>query len=283
VNEARRQSNMTRRLVAMVVAVLLSVIMSAPAPSAAWAEDPPGRLTCTDIKFFGVHGLNEEGPSYPGDELGGVGATVRATWKAFEESSSSTSAVLEAVDFPKSTLDFSVPSDERDAITRLQQVLDLEAGADKAAAALSEQIWATYQRCGARTRYVLVGYSQGAWAIDKALRGAGGLKPVLPAVLELVAGVYLMGDPAWPRSDQWPGRAGLATLVGRGVSDPYRPAGVADRFKSVCVTYPGDVHDAVCMFDWNLANLQKNLDAHYTYKEKASKTGGEWLASLVSP
>lgn len=275
---------MAHRLVALLGAVLLAVVISIPQASAASAAESPGKSTCPDIKFFGVHGTNEDGPKFPGDDLAGVGDTVLTVWRSFSESHNGTSAVLEAVDFPKSTLDISLPPSERQVAIKLKQLLDLEAGADRAAKALSNQMWATYQRCGTRTRYVLVGYSQGAWAIDKALRGGGGLTPNLPAMLDLVAGVYLMGDPAWPRSDQWPGRQGLATLVGHGVSAPYMPTRVAGRFRSVCASYAGDVHDAVCMFDGKVANVRKAFEAHFTYKDNGgAKSGGQWLASLVGP
>jgi hypothetical protein len=275
----------------MLATVLMSVALFTPAASAA-THTGPHVVACPGIRFFGAHGTNEDGPGDPADQWLGMGETVAEVWQAFTASPKNhQSADFEAVDFEKTSVDIKallqpvlpVFDDVRLRLVKLSiQLSQLEPGADKAAAALANQIWRTYQECGAKTRYILVGYSQGAWGIDKVLRGDGPLAPVLSPVLEQVSGVYLMGDPAWPADAQSPGRQGAATAIGRGVSYPYVPVAVANRFRSMCVSYAGDVYDSICMLGGNAEKFFPGIDAHYTYKSNGMAiNGGEWLSSVV--
>jgi hypothetical protein len=244
------------------------------------------------VRFFGAHGTNEDGPDNAAADHLGMGGTVGRVWSAFGEAARvPEGADVWPVDFPRYTVDLEVKLRSTfegyalDASQFAFQVQQLEGGADKAARALAEHTWKTYQSCGSRTRYVLVGYSQGAWGIDKFLRGGGGVvpNPVLPSVLSQVAGVLLIGDPAWPTSDEWPGLRGIATAAGRGVSGPCVPTALTSKFRSLCVSYAPDVHDSICMFSNDLLKLSPGFDAHTSYVDNGMAVeGGKWLASLVN-
>jgi predicted esterase len=220
-----------------------------------------------------------------------MGKPVFAVWKEYSSGSHRHpgGAAAEAVGFQKSVVDlnahFSLSWENNllDAANLVGQVAQLEGGADQGSSALRDQLWSIYQDCGVQTRYVLVGYSQGAWAIDKFLRGQPE-NPVLPVLLEQTAGVFLMGDPAWPVDSQWPGRQGLATWAHHGVSDPYVHTAVANRFQSMCVSYEGNVYDSICLFKpeaWD--KFLPGIDAHKSYADNGMATnGGRWLASIAS-
>jgi hypothetical protein len=244
------------------------------------------------VRFFGVHGTNEDGPANADADHLGMGATVGKVWSTFGETARvSNGTDVWPVNFPRYTVNLeaelrlSFQGYVLDAARLAYQVQRLEGGADKGAAALAEHAWKTYQACGTRTRYVLVGYSQGAWAVSKFLRGGGGAapNPVLPAVLGQVAGVLLIGDPAWPISDKWPGLRGIASAVGRGVSSPYVVGALKDKFRSLCVSYDPDVHDSICMFSNDLSKLSPGIAAHTSYVTNGmAEDSGRWLASLVN-
>lgn len=90
---------------------------------------------------------------------------------------------------------------------------------------LSNQVASTVQQCSP-ARLVLVGYSAGAWSIDKWLR-------TRPYLHSQVLGVELFGDPQW---DHGPQGQGLARRYRQTVSGPYVPASLADRFQSWCTS-----------------------------------------------
>lgn len=159
-------------------------------------------------------------------------------------------------------------------------MLRLEPGADQAAAALAEQISDTYLECADQTRYVLVGYSQGAWAIGKALRGNLAPGPINQSVQDRVAAILLVGDPAWPANEQpHPNRSGVATRWGRRpLSAPYAPAEFAARFTSVCVSFDGGVYDPICWHDGDFGHLRDQLYAHSAYKNSP-----DYFSGLLAP
>jgi hypothetical protein len=217
------------------------------------------------MKFFGVHGTNEKGPEedVAGDQYaGGVGPEIWKIWLRFSNSNEKPlSKSFEAVNFPESHVDFPQAYAWSQA-TFLYQVSRLEAGANNAAIQLVTQLSDTYAECGNQTRYLVVGYSQGAWAVDLALRRG------LPSAVESqIAGILLLGDPAYPPNSPHKDRKGIAVSHGqaRGVDPPYAPLRFSGRFVSICVSYDGGVYDPICWFDGNLTHLSKDLWAHTSY------------------
>lgn len=265
------------RLSAVMVGFFL--LLYTLSPGAASAEG-----SCPDIKFFGAHGANEDGPGVVGDRYSGVGETVWNIWQEFSKRPDIPgSRVIEAVDFPKSPVEIPV----QDVVTFASQIQGLEPGADVAAAALAEQVFDTYVACGDETDYVLVGYSQGAWAIDKALRQGLAPAPLRSSVEAQVSAILLLGDPVFPIGEPHADRMGFARwwldppTLGWDISDPYVPTQFADRFISTCVSYAGDVYDPICWFNGDLGTVQPNLWAHFTYKDHPA-VFVDWLTPLVS-
>jgi hypothetical protein len=256
-----RREMVRRRLQVAVAGLPLMTLYLIPMEASAATP------SCPDIKFFGVHGTNEDGPGLPDDEFLGLGETVWNVWQSFSERAAiADSRAVEAVDFPRTTAD--LPGSLRSLPVFIHQLSQVEPGADQAAAALREQISDTYISCGAQTRYLLVGYSQGAWAIDKALRANLAPGPLSQSAESQVAGILLLGDPAWPPNEPYADKKGVAvSLLSRGVSGPYAPDRFADRFVSYCVSYDGDVYDPICWYDGDFDHLKRDLSAHYTYKD----------------
>jgi hypothetical protein len=238
--------------------------------SLAFPVVPSAAASCPDVKFFGVHGTNEKPPGED-TKFGGAGETIWNIWLTFVNSEDKPlTKSFEAVDFPESRVDFPEAYVWSQA-TFLAQVAQLDAGANAAATQLVKQMSATNVECGAGTRYLLVGYSQGAWAIDRALR-----QNLPPGLEAQIAGILLLGDPAWPRNNPYPDREGIAVSHGqaRGVTPPYAPSRFANRFVSICVSYPGDVYDPICWFDGNLSHITGQLWAHFSYKDHSDRFVG---------
>jgi len=252
-----------RRTSLLVLLVGISLVASSIQPVAVSARE-----SCPAIKIFGVHGANEAGPGVAGDSFFGVGETVWNIWTNFSLTVDVPGGIaIEAVDFPRTPVDLPAAG-LRSSATFFQQIAQLEPGAEQAAAALAEQVSDTYIACGDRTRYLFVGYSQGAWAIDKALRKNLAPDPLNSSVEALVAGVLLLGDPAWPANEPYPDKKGVAsTLLNGAVSSPYAPKRFANRLTSYCVSFAGDVYDPICWYNGDFKRLQKDLHAHFTYKD----------------
>jgi hypothetical protein len=163
----------------------------------------------------------------------------------------------------------------------LKQFLSLGGATSTGASTLAGQMWNTYLSCP-DSSFVLAGYSQGAWAIDKALRTLSDDGPVGKAVLADTKGVFLMGDPAWANSN--PIQRGVASshLEGYKTEAAYLANGLPQsKFFSVCAG-----PDPIC--DWkSILGLSKNIGVHihaYTGgKPSAATDGGIWLASKLSP
>lgn len=262
--------------------------------------------SCADFKFFGVHGTNETGTiddrgNYVIDEkYMGVGEKVWNVWNEVKGNNLRSrvpgSLVFEAIVFPETTVEFPSAAEAALLLARLAgndlraqleileplyQISKIEDGANTAATALVDQLYDTYLNCSDETRYLIVGYSQGAWAIDKALRLILAPASRYTGMANQIAGVLLMGDPAWPVSDRWPGRQGIATTFGRGVTDPYYPEPLTGRIVSHCASYPDrEAYDPTCLFDRNPVHFVQHLYVHAEYVEKRAEIA-ESLVSLL--
>lgn len=129
-----------------------------------------------------------------------MGQTVGEIWTAFE-ANPDVAAIKkgsEAVNYPKYKVSI-FSQDWKDWVGLLQpdvaavelayELALIEDGANKAADAIVNQLTATYAACTDQTDYLLVGYSQGAWGIDKALRS----KKMFSEVEAHIIGILVLG------------------------------------------------------------------------------------------
>lgn len=239
---------------------------------------------CPRVLFLGAHGINE------GAE-GGVaekeywGETIESVWSTFEEKVEGERA--EAGDYPRYDVDLQSLID-RGSLDALPAILGLEAAANESAEVLQTQVIDQFVQCGTRTRIVLAGFSLGGWAVDKALRSLSG-SPAGVDALAAVAGAGVMGDPAFPPHfcDISPCRQGAATWVGRGYATDaiYFDNGLADRFRSMCLSYAENERDPICGSRANpLIDLgPRGIEVHNEYDESGGTVlMGDFLAGLVN-
>ena len=83
---------------------------------------------------------------------------------------------------------------------------------------LLNDLTTTYAACR-NTLFLLAGYSQGAWIIDYVLHYLKDEGSLGTDILANIKGVFLMGDPAWPKTIQTPKLEGVvdwyASAVGK--------------------------------------------------------------------
>ncbi|MFF3328361.1 cutinase family protein [Streptomyces sp. NPDC002888] len=237
-----------------------------PPTSDAHTGSPSQAIECKDIFFFGAHGVGEEG----------YGPEVKDVWAKYKQGMSSSVLTLDAapIDYPKQTLpQFLKPR----TISNLEAVTN-------GAITLSAQLSKRRAECG-NERYVLVGYSQGAWVIHKFLALAG------PTVLEWIAGVALLGDPQYPKT-------GIVRKLAPGYAiSPYLPPSIKEIANSWCVSYdfpPAGraVADPVCQLR-DLRDIDACLKAndgkkprewcpHFRYKETGgTKRAADFLVDIT--
>ncbi len=193
---------------------------------------------CPSVLFLGAHGVNEGSSTDWGN-------TVQAVWKAFHSQVSS--AVPDAANYPYTALDWPVD------LKTVPQASALQSKAQSAAQALETQMFNQFTSCGTRTRFVLAGFSLGAWAVDLTLRGLNSTVAG-QAVLAQVAGAGVMGDPAFPVNTcevigvYQKCREGVATSFKHGYPNQsdYLANGLPNRFTSLCLSYSDMYLDPVC-------------------------------------
>lgn len=137
--------------------------------------------SCPSVQFLGAHGVNEGSRTNWGNN-------IQAVWNAFH--TQDPAAVGVAANYPYISLDW--PLDFK----TVSQAAALQSKAQSAAQAI-EPVFNRFTSCGTRTRFVLAGYSLGAWAVDLTLRGLNSTVAG-KTVLAQVAGAAVMGDPAFP-------------------------------------------------------------------------------------
>jgi Cutinase len=231
-------------------------VTSAPTPS------------CSPLLFLGAHGVNEGSSS-------NWGPNIQAVWTAFNKQLPA--ALGEPVPYgvvPLDWLHFSTVS----------QALALQKQAKADAQVLETQMYNQFTACGTRTRFVLAGYSFGAWVVDLALRGlnstvAGKL------ILAQVAGAVVMGDPTYPVMDckavgiYQQCHEGVATYFGAGYpkTSQYLSNGLSN-FTGYCLSYSDTYLDPVC-FGYGPSSLftTANIQLHetgYQTSGLAARLGG---------
>ncbi|WP_326827151.1 cutinase family protein [Streptomyces sp. NBC_01751] len=238
----------------VVTSLFFGLTVLQPPTTDAHFGSPSQTIECKDIFFFGAHGVGEEG----------FGPEVEDVWTKYKQGMSSSGLTLDAapIDYPKQALP---------QVLKPRTVSNLEA-VTNGAITLNAQLSERRAKCG-NERYVLVGYSQGAWVIDKFLALAG------PSVLDWIAGVALLGDPQYPKTGI------VRKLAPSYAISPYLPPSIKERANSWCVSYDfpdagRSVADPVCQLrDWrdidaclkvNDGKIPREWCPHFRYKE----TGG---------
>lgn len=231
-------------------------VTSAPTPS------------CPSLVFLGAHGVNEGSSS-------NWGPNIQAVWAAFNKQ------VPKALGKP---VPYGVVPLDWLHFSTVGQALALQKQAKADAQVLETQMYNQFTTCGTRTRFVLAGYSFGAWVVDLTLRGlnstvAGKL------ILAQIAGAVVMGDPTYPVLDcKTVGiyqhcREGVATYFGAGYpkTSQYLSNGLSN-FTAYCLSYSDTRLDPVCgeygpSSLFNNANIQLHVTGYQT-SGLAARLGG---------
>jgi len=260
---------MKRRLTmaCFVVALLLPLGLAAMPPSAQAAAP-----SCPKVLFLGLHGVNDGGVALP--RAAQWGSTIDAVWQTF--SSRATGVVTgRPIVYKRTVVDISITN-----LWLASQLAAITPDTDYAAGLLKDALLDNRLRCGG-TKVVLAGYSQGAWAIDKALRGTYAAGALGQLAVSNVKGAFLMGDPAYPDTSNGNGspvRQGMATWLNMGYNRPadYLNNHVAG-FRSICVSYTGDPYDPICMgrggIPWS------DIGVHSSYAGPAQNVRGVLVSS----
>ncbi|MFF6783757.1 cutinase family protein [Streptomyces sp. NPDC012510] len=211
--------------------------------------------------FIGAHGLNEDWQS----------TTIDKTWQSFNSAPRSNGPSLKMISlrYPKMT----VSQFFRNEVVGSEAVSATTVGVGF----LNKEIRNARASCPS-TRFVLAGYSEGAWIIDRYLRQKHDYN-----YRDVIDGVVLYGD---PQADNGSKGQGLARRYGYGVSDPYIPDELGGRVKTFCYD-----HDPICGNGYESQSTDAQMRAalvcssdaecaHFRYATRgATEQGGRFLAS----
>ncbi|MFH8394269.1 cutinase family protein [Streptomyces sp. NPDC018036] len=250
-----RHSGYLGIVLAVVLVVLGTVSVSLASPSTAEASACP-------VHFVGLHGLNERSDLRS--------PSINATWKTFESAVAAKGARPErdSVTFPEVTTREFVDGTLK---SRPGAEPDVNAGV----LALEETMDRVAKKCPT-TKFVLAGYSLGAWVVDKFLLTDSRRRPQVLAA-------QLYGDPQWnePGNEQ-----GLAVILGRRLRTGYPP--FADRVQSLC-----NHRDPICGTGYRAGTLDltrriadtlnvKCPGSPHCYSGQVTTQGGHFLASRAN-
>jgi hypothetical protein len=257
----------------MLAATLLPLGVAVPASASTVRH---ADAACPGSMFFGAHGVNE-GSGGTAARKNYWGPEMDQVWQGFHREQLNSTAA--SVNYPRVTLGPTAP----------RIVLLWGAGSQivpitiQGVRSLESQLKAEAAACPG-TLLVLAGFSQGAWVIDGTLHK---LHRDDPALLRNIAGVYLMGDPAWPKTAQTPSEFGIAVhfLQGYPTANDYFNNGIPrNSFLSLCI---GD--DPICHYDGSYGDYKVRLHIHMQdyLKDMPGRTytygayGGAFLAARV--
>ncbi|MET9327136.1 cutinase family protein [Tsukamurella sp. NPDC003166] len=229
---------MSRRLV-LIPALAALVAPLAPALLAAPASAAP---TCADYTFIGAAGSGE------GREAGGLGPTVNSAAQAFaaRARAAGTTVAIRPIHYPAAP----VP-------TGLDKLGGFLASMNTGAANTQGDADIVIKACPS-TKIVLVGYSQGAAAVHRALQRLGDKKQIVA--------VGLIADPDRIPNDttrylgtapRTQGMAQASAMIS-GANPAPLPARIGGRTITVCNT-----GDPVCQWTGNLGDTV--VDSHSSY------------------
>lgn len=185
-----------RRLTALLVTVVTVGMVPLVAPTAAQAWEQVGVPVggaCPDVLFIGARGSGEQPQAnggvdpaqYASDQYNGMGGINYDVYQRLHDLLPDVHMAYEGVQYAaEPVLSFTDPS-------LLSTLPEYIANATAGATWLAAEVGLVDAKCGHHTRFVLSGYSQGAWAVHKAL------KMMTPALRAQIVGVSLFGDPLY--------------------------------------------------------------------------------------
>ncbi|MFI6415319.1 cutinase family protein [Streptomyces sp. NPDC050585] len=234
---------------ALLIGVTLAPIATTQATAGVRSSIPE---YCRDLYFFGGHGLGEGGA----DDWGSTVQNVYDNYvKGVNGADPDASVDGEAIKYPKTEFPRFGPKEllrERLAAERREIV--------EGAKALNRQLVDRIGDCQGAERYVLVGFSQGAWVIHQFLKDAP------QEILNKISGVAVLGDP------QFTGTGIIPMVFPNYAIKPYFPPGI--RHQSLCLSYdlPGAgraVDDPICRFSYT--DLARREESDLKNCEMAAK------------
>ena len=258
------------------LAVLGMAMFSVPASaSAAKADIGP----CQRAAFFGAHGVNE-GAAGTTTGTDHWGTAVELVFKQLQWSLDAAHEPLpeaESVSYPRVTID--PKSWQQDFQAATAWVV-----ANYGSGQLVKQLKAEHEACPDQA-FVISGYSQGAWVVDKALHTLHSTSRAEDlAILHQIKYVFVMGDPAFPAEPSEPnGGEGIATRYDHGYSwDDYYANGLP-RGVFVSMSFKADpICDNTGGSDINDTSLEVHASGYFT-TPVICDTGGGDLDNLTYP
>jgi cutinase len=231
-----RKKSLTLTATATLAATLL---VAGPARA-----DWPPATGCADVEVVAVRGTNE---STPIGVLGYLAYQVTTT----------TSKTVATYGLP-----YPATSD---------WVSSVNSGKSMLAAHLAQQSAA----CPSQ-KFVLLGYSQGAWVVGDSLAGGGGgfPPPISAALGQKVAAVVMYGDPRYRSGEPFvAGTAGAAGTRINGIipRDPGALATYASRTRSYC-----EIDDPICQYGG------PGGSGHFAYTSKYTTAAGAFVVSKLT-
>lgn len=261
---------MLGKLASFLGAAVLFLGLAIPQGTASARQITPDH--CRDLYFFGGHGLAEGGVS-------DWGATVKDVYDNYEkgihEADPDVSVGGEAIAYPRTEF----PDWVR--LVRARFSSRQEEEVINGSIALSDQLTERYKACPGE-RFILAGYSEGAWVIHDYLKNLG------TKALDRIAGVVLLGDP------QYAGTGIIPKLYPNHAITPYFPPALKGKAASWCVSYnlpaaKRTVFDPICHFSGSditncLKAAQGEIDETWCPHLRYVETGGTKRAAdfLVS-
>lgn len=187
---------MARLVSAWCPILLLAAVLTTPPPAPAPQPALRTAAACSDVVFFGLRGSGEDADP---DQLN-MGETVYATYQAFERNARAAGIAVTGIGLDESEYPaIPVWSFTKESLVLQNVVTQSQASVVTGAASLGGKLVPFLAR-DLSTCLVLVGYSQGAWAIGDALLTANSV--IDERVLARLSGVVLFGDPRLdPTSD----------------------------------------------------------------------------------
>ena len=269
-----------------------------PAAATPQAVSVSNSSNCRSVVVLGLRGSGEDPqavwnigsspkwlyPFFPGDSSG-FGSNAWDVYYGFE----TTLAVLKSQATTKpigiNYLGLPVPMMSMLPVTPGDYTNSIFDGVDKLIARMNDEV----KDCGTGTRFVMIGYSQGALSIHTALRALAGSDPTL---LDEVAGVALVADPgrvSGGGETLWEGAATTGTpadwwvksssgswtsaMVADSSLQGPLPSAITPKTISICHKF-----DMVCSI-----TLLANAGPHLNYQPSETNLMGARLAELVAP
>ena len=220
----------------LTAAAVVTVLTAGPAGAA-----PPPPTGCAQVEFIAVRGTNEAGPVGVLQGLANaVSASSRLTMNVYGLPYPATSDWVNSVNAGKSLL--------------------------------SQRIAAQAAACPNK-RFVVAGYSQGAWVVGDSLVGGGGgwPSPVDPVYAPKVAAVVMYGDPRFRSGEAF--NAGTA-----GVNAPRN--GIIPRDLGAFALYANRTRN-YCELDDTICQWGSSGSGHFVYPSKYTSNAAAFVVGRL--